>query len=172
MVCTPWYKAKESQGHSLKFMYNFRADPKLGLGRIAIRRIPCACAACRMQLGKPWVDNLEVEQQPRFQTNADCIFRDIFSGGLNDWHIVELAPGKDNDSEEVEEANRLVVKSWADRAEETIKEGENGAFQNRRPKRRWILPSTMAGAAISTSRILRIVRICPTDFRTQGRDCV
>lgn len=133
MVCTPWYKAKESQGHSLKFMYNFRADPKLGLGRIAIRRIPCACAACRMQLGKPWVDNLEVEQQPRFQTNADCIFRDIFSGGLNDWHIVELAPGKDNDSEEVEEANRLVVKSWADRAEETIKEGENGAFQTEDP---------------------------------------
>jgi hypothetical protein len=46
MVCTPWYKAKESQGHSLKFMCNFRADPKLGLGGIAIRRIPCACAAC------------------------------------------------------------------------------------------------------------------------------
>ena len=39
MVCKPWYKPKESQGHSLKFMYNFRADPSLGLGITAIRRI-------------------------------------------------------------------------------------------------------------------------------------
>jgi hypothetical protein len=134
MVCTPWYKAKESQGHSLKFMYNFRADPRLGLGRIAIRRIPCACAACRMQLGLAWVDNLQAEEQPRYQTSADCIFRDIFSEGLNDWHIVELREGKDNESEDLEEAQRLVVKSWADMAEERIKEGENGAFQTEDPE--------------------------------------
>jgi hypothetical protein len=60
-------------------------------------------------------------------------FSGYFSGGLNGWHIVELAPRKDNDSQEVEEANRLVVKSWADRAEETIKEGENRAFQTEDP---------------------------------------
>ena len=80
MVCTPWYKAKESQGHSLKFMYNFRADPKLGLGRIAIRRIPCACAACRLQLVLPWVDNKPAEEQPQFKMNAACFFWEIFWG--------------------------------------------------------------------------------------------
>jgi hypothetical protein len=133
MVCKPWYKPKESQGHSLKFMYNFRADPKLGLGLTAIRRIPCACAACRSQLIQAWVPNVPPEEQPRYQTSPDCVFSEIFEPSLNDWHLVELVPGKDNDTDDVEEVHKLVVKSWAEVAEVEIKEGQCGAFSTEDP---------------------------------------
>jgi hypothetical protein len=48
MVCKLWYKTKESQGQSLKSMYNFRVHLKLGLGWIVIQRMPCGCTACWM----------------------------------------------------------------------------------------------------------------------------
>jgi hypothetical protein len=32
MVCKLWYKAKESQCHSLKCIFNFSSNPKLGMG--------------------------------------------------------------------------------------------------------------------------------------------
>jgi len=35
-------------------MYNFRADPDLGIGKIAIRRIYCACDGCMDQLNSVW----------------------------------------------------------------------------------------------------------------------
>ena len=35
-------------------MYNFRTDPDLGIGKIAIRRIPCACDGCLDQLNSVW----------------------------------------------------------------------------------------------------------------------
>ena len=35
-------------------MYNFRADPNLGIGKIAIRRILCACDGCLDQLNSVW----------------------------------------------------------------------------------------------------------------------
>eukprot|EP00966_Prymnesium_polylepis_P017924 413578-Prymnesium_polylepis.1 len=34
--------------------YNFRVSKELGVGRAAVRRIPCACPACLAQLEKPW----------------------------------------------------------------------------------------------------------------------
>ena len=33
--------------------YHLRFDQKLGHGICAIRRIPCACVACKSMLGKP-----------------------------------------------------------------------------------------------------------------------
>ena len=54
--------------------------------------------------------------------------------GLNDWHIVKLAPGKENNSEELKEAHRLVVKSWTKNAEKRIQGGKNGAFQTEDPE--------------------------------------
>ena len=35
-------------------MYNFRVDPDLGIGKIDIRRIPCACDGCLEQLTSVW----------------------------------------------------------------------------------------------------------------------
>ena len=34
--------------------HNFRFDPDLGIGKAAVRRIPCACEACLLKLTKPY----------------------------------------------------------------------------------------------------------------------
>ena len=35
-------------------MYNIRCDPELGVGKAAVRRIPCAYSFCIEQLDLPW----------------------------------------------------------------------------------------------------------------------
>ena len=35
-------------------MYNIRCDPDLGVGKAAVRRIPCACLFCIEQLNLSW----------------------------------------------------------------------------------------------------------------------
>ena len=42
-------------------------------------------------------------------------------------------PGKDNDTEDVEEVHKLAVKSWAEIVEAEIKEGQYGAFSTEDP---------------------------------------
>ena len=38
--------------------YHLRFGPKLAMGECAIRRIPCACVACKSILGKPWISGI------------------------------------------------------------------------------------------------------------------
>jgi hypothetical protein len=132
MVCKPWYKPKDRKNNGISSMYNFRADPKLGLGRIAIRRIPCACDSCRQLLMKEWVNNLPADKQPRYGRNTDCIFWDIFEG-RNDWHIVQLVPDNGSSKEEFNQAQQLVVDSWVEKAAENIVEGRYGAINTDDP---------------------------------------
>jgi hypothetical protein len=57
------------------------------------------------------VDNLQPAEQPRYKLSSpDCVFWEIFKPALNDWHLIELMSGKDNDSDDIEEVNKLVVK--------------------------------------------------------------
>ena len=35
-------------------MYNFREDPELGIGKIAMRKIPFTCDGCLEQLNLVW----------------------------------------------------------------------------------------------------------------------
>ena len=51
--------------------YNFRVSKELGVGRAAVRRIPCACAACLQQLALPWMPGVEAEAQPTFASSTD-----------------------------------------------------------------------------------------------------
>ena len=38
-------------------MYNIRCDPDLGVGKAAVRRIPCTYNSCIKQLELPWDKN-------------------------------------------------------------------------------------------------------------------
>ena len=78
------------EGDGVRSMYHIYASHELGLGRIALRRIPCHCAACRRQMNLEW-DNriLHVHQQPRFADVPDCRFRQVLSG-RNKWHFAKL----------------------------------------------------------------------------------
>jgi hypothetical protein len=67
-----------------------------------------------MQLGKAWVDNLPPEEQPSYKSSPDCIFWEIFEPALNDWHLIELLPGNENDLDNIQEVHKLVVNSWVE----------------------------------------------------------
>ena len=49
--CVPNSKPHSARG--IRNHYNLSFDPKVGMGICAIRRIPCACVACKSMLGKP-----------------------------------------------------------------------------------------------------------------------
>lgn len=110
-------------------MYNLRADPDLGIAKVAVRRIPCCCQSCRDQLLSPWIANTPAEEQPRYKTNQSCHWWPIFEG-LNDWHIVTLVVGKDDDAQAdlLEEAQNLFLDSRAEEAFKQIVVGQRGAF--------------------------------------------
>ena len=42
------------KNYGLPFHYNIREDPMLGIGYVAVRRIPCSCSACLSELDSPW----------------------------------------------------------------------------------------------------------------------
>ena len=45
--------------------YHMRADPKLGLGKAALHRVPCGCDTCLEQLAKEWKPNVPSRKQER-----------------------------------------------------------------------------------------------------------
>jgi hypothetical protein len=111
-------------------MYNLRADPDLGLGRVAVRRIPCACEACRHQFNQDWDPNVEAAEQKRYASSTTCILWEIFEG-LNDWNIVQLLPGNDNDEEEIQTIHQIVLDAKADSL--CVEENSVGAFRTEDP---------------------------------------
>ena len=113
--------------------YNVRVSKQLGVGKAAVRRIPCACSACLAQLNLPWQPGVAAELQPMFASSTSCIFWPIFmraagEPGLNDWRIVKLEPKKSSDPEEAEEARAEVLAGMTELMAETIQIGAYGAI--------------------------------------------
>jgi hypothetical protein len=129
MKCLPFIKGNET-ANGLKAMYNLRADPDLGLGRVAVQRICCACKACRHQSKLDWDPNVEASEQRRYSSSTACVLWDIFEG-LNDWHIVQLVPGKDNDDEEIQTIHRIVLDAKVESL--CVQEETVGAFRTEDP---------------------------------------
>ena len=78
------------EGDGVRSMHHIYVSHEMGLGTIALRRIPCHCAACRRQMNVEWDNRItNVAQQPRFADVLDCRFRQFLSG-RNKWHFVEL----------------------------------------------------------------------------------
>ena len=83
-----WLSTRSQNGNGIRHHYNFRADPVLGLGLVAARRIPCMCQACSRQLQQPWLMDKEFYDQPRYKgPNKNCIlFPEL--GDLNNWRLI------------------------------------------------------------------------------------
>jgi hypothetical protein len=92
----------------------------LGVGRAALRRIPCSCHACRVQLDEPWAPKSLVEEQRRYKENVDCRYWPIFKG-LDDWLIVDLPPSAGTDMDGVQEAYCDVIERMCDVMSRQIK---------------------------------------------------
>ena len=65
------------------FMYNFRCDLDLGIGKAACKRTPCACMTFLEQLETPWGKELNNQSQPRYMINEWCLYYRKFKGYNN-----------------------------------------------------------------------------------------
>lgn len=107
--------------NGLAAMYNIRADHELGVGMIAVRRIPCACGGC---LGR-----LQLPINQRYTgLCSECKYYQIFLG-TNNWHIIKLAARKDCPDDDLEEAKMIVLDSMAQNSASEIQIGNIGAFE-------------------------------------------
>ncbi|OEU12086.1 hypothetical protein FRACYDRAFT_244336 [Fragilariopsis cylindrus CCMP1102] len=77
-------------GGTFKKRYHVYCCPELGAGRVALRRIPCACVACDSTIRLPWIVGIPSSEQQRFSTVADCRYHKIL-GARNEWDVVKLA---------------------------------------------------------------------------------
>ena len=55
--------SKPQGARGLDKHYHLRFDPKLVMGKCAIRCIPCACVACTPMLDKPWISGIPSDKQ-------------------------------------------------------------------------------------------------------------
>jgi hypothetical protein len=136
MSFVTWTKEKYS---SIGAMYNLRADPELGVGRIALRKIPCACDECQAQAKIPWEPSVgQANNQPRYKENKECALWSIFEG-LNNWVIVDCskptnARKEDPDHEIlIKESHRVILEKEAARTSEKIIIGNIGAISTDDP---------------------------------------
>jgi hypothetical protein len=113
-------------------MYHLRTDPDLGIGKAALRRIPCLCAACVMQLNLPWQPGILPMAQPRYLTSENCQWWSLFAG-LNSWNIVSLLPTKESNPDEIEEAQAIVLDGIGTMMSELVRVGHFGAFMTDDP---------------------------------------
>jgi len=105
--CKP---AKLPKGEKIRDHYHIYCCPELGLGRVALRKIPCKCIACNNQMKKKWIHKDHPKEQPRVQFAKVCKYSKVL-GDSNKWLIVELEQRDPSDmnyfSYQKEEGNLL-----------------------------------------------------------------
>ena len=107
--------------------HHFIGDWRLGVGRVAARRIPCYCVACRQQLRQPWVDTIDDPlEQPRFQTPEECLKKDIM-GIFNDWKTLSFKAKSGVEKEETEQVFDWVLDSYEMKVASVIEVDKFGA---------------------------------------------
>ena len=133
-----WIKHRNQKGNGIQHHYNFRADPALGVGFIAVRRIPCMCEGCITQLNSAWKANKHFGSQPRYSAaNQDCVLWDVL-GDLNDWRLVSIVDTDSSVSDDIKSTTHTIFESVIhDRTAATaaiIEEGHYGAIATTDPR--------------------------------------
>jgi len=112
--------------------YNVRADPYLGIGKVAVRRIPCACTGCHKQLQLEWQSGVPSEEQQCYAASTTCKFHVLFEG-LNDWKIITLVDTTESVLEENEQVHELVLAGIAETVSKNVIVGGYGAVMTDDP---------------------------------------
>ena len=114
----------------MKHFYHIRSDPDLGEGFCAMRRIPCACSRCVKQLSKPWLPNLEKNQQPGYVIEPETCKYSSIVRGYNKWYIFKLNLKKETISpDEMKIKDELVLQGMTQAAADKIEYNTMGVFQ-------------------------------------------
>ena len=124
---------KKGEHNGLIAHYNVQVSRDLGVGKAAVRKIPCGCVPCLRRMALPWVPGVAPEEQPRYASSTDCVYWPIFKQadgepGINDWRIIHLRPGKDSDAAEEEEALADALAGVTAEMAAGIRIGKYGAF--------------------------------------------
>ena len=112
-------KNKNEKYNGLMACYHLHFDKDLGIGKSAVRRIPCNCDACYKVKCAPWQTNVKPSKQFRFQHNPHCHYSSVF-GKLNDWIILSIAKKDINDGDDMDELKKDVLLGVQDGISETI----------------------------------------------------
>ena len=86
--CGPHSKSHGARG--IGKHYHLCFDPKLGMGKCAILRIPCACVPCTSMLDKPWISGTPSDKQERYKPVTKCTYWPVL-GAFNNWNIIEFS---------------------------------------------------------------------------------
>jgi hypothetical protein len=113
-------------------MYNLRVDPSLGVGKAALRRVPCLCDGCLSQLKLPWQPGVSAKEQARCKSSVTCKWWGTFLG-LNDWHVVNLEPTNKSDLEEIEDTQAFALCGITTMMAERVVIGSHGALSTDDP---------------------------------------
>ncbi|OEU07188.1 hypothetical protein FRACYDRAFT_251490 [Fragilariopsis cylindrus CCMP1102] len=120
-------EAKQAGGTSNK-RYHVYCCPELGTGRVALRRIPCACVPCDTTIRLPWQVGVKAPKQPRFATVKDCRYRKIL-GLRNEWDVVRLEVDHVKANiDDVDTAREEILVSLSSNIAATIEIGGYGAI--------------------------------------------
>eukprot|EP00978_Attheya_sp_CCMP212_P027680 scaffold93292_cov36-Attheya_sp.AAC.2 len=104
----------------MRDLYHIRCDPDLGLGKCAMRRIPCVCPACRLSLDQVWQAQVDADKQPRYAGHVgDCKYSSIM-GTYNKWYIVDLVVS--------DQASNATDVDYIKEVQETILDGISSVF--------------------------------------------
>ena len=105
-------------------MYKFRSDTDMGIGKIAIRRIPY------MFNDSAWKKGTLDKEQRRYKTSNRCEMRK--SEGLNDLQVVKLKTSKNNDID-VDGLAKEILHGIESRISEKIVNGNSGTMKTDHP---------------------------------------
>jgi len=128
-VKTGFTKKKGERYNGIAAHYNFQADYRMGVGRIAVRRIPCCCNGCFQKNQLLWLDTNPVETQPRFQPVVDCEKTGVFEG-CNDWKIVHLDIARCDNEQEIEDMFNEILSGVEECNLKDMRDGQFGAFSD------------------------------------------
>ena len=106
-----WPKNQNEKKNGIQHHYNFRADPSIGLGFVAARRIPCFCTACQDQLKSSWIPGRPFNEQPRYKhNNSQCIFWKVL-GPLNNWRLITIVDSNNSDYQKSSNVTKSIFRN-------------------------------------------------------------
>ena len=115
----------------ISMIYNFRLDPDMSKGKIAIRIILCTCNGCLEQLYSMWKTGTIDKEQRRYKTSNRCKMKIIFNV-LNYWQVVKLEISKNDDIDE-DDLAKEILHGIESRMSKKIMKGDYEAMRTKDP---------------------------------------
>ena len=122
--CGPYSKPHGARG--LGKYYHMCFDTKLGMGKCAIRRILCACVACKSMLDKHWISGIPSDEHERYKPTTKCSYWSVL-GSFNNCNIIQLSQ-KSTPYDVFDEIHQVVLDGISDNMESLVEPVNYGSI--------------------------------------------